>query len=384
MKKINIDNFNSYKEILSLILNLYKINKENKFILYTIKQDRSLIYEVIENIFPKIYKFKEIIYLRVFWFPVCFIKNEKYRELFWDLNIEWFIWHINVKNSKECLKCIKYNNCLWYEKNNNIIWIKNNRDILIKWEEIFKKLEYIYNYFINIWIKVWFKSTIYDLEYIIINNLDCNFKNVECIIIEWYEKFKITNTEVTNEKWFEHNLFLKKNNKWILKDIYKETKLSIEFSIIINNTLFINNVFNIDNIFLYRIIQNKKEKILELLENIFITKWLDLLNKEFNWIWIWNYRGKLIFINCEDIYHIKNDFDKYIVFVNDSIKDYVPYIYQFKYFIAHIYNPVTHFALISREINWELFHWLPYDFLLNLKTWDNLNINYETWKIMKM
>lgn len=389
MKKINIDNYNSYKELLSIVLNLYKI-WENKIIFYTLEQRSLIIKELMDYLIDYLYKFKDKMYVKFILIPICLVKNSEYIELFFDVNIEGYIWYINYKNNKKCISCDKYNNCFWSINSDfKLIAFNEYSKNHIFWKELLNKLTFINDYFSNMWIKIWFYSHIYDINLIIEGNLYSDIKLINCVILEWHNFFRrwyiwLDKNEYNNtieSQWFEHNLLLKEQNYEKLNYIFNKTWLSLEFFIVKSFSIFQHNtIINNNNIYIKY--NDFKTSILEILENIFIVKKINIKNKLFIWTWIWIYIWKLIFISSKDIYGIKSDFDKYIVFINDSINQYIPDIYKFKYFITHKYNPIIHFAIILREIWWDLFHWVNYDFLLNLKSGDILKINFKTWEVM--
>jgi hypothetical protein len=384
MKKINIDNFNWYKEILALILNLYKKKWENKFILYTLKQDENLLNDIISNLLPIIYKFKSFIFLKLLGFPFCIVWN--YKEDFTFKYISWYIWRSVIKLEKECIKCLYYDNCLGII--NNKITIKSvYKDIeIITFKEFKGRLNEL-----AIFLKkhtLISEKPLFFLRNININSLKDNdfinfshFKYIS-LVVKDYSLFIVS---------WKKNLFFKSDNFKIISSI--NTNFSFCFTIDpIKRLKQIDKIVSMQNYNLYIncTLHNKnvyRDSINYLKDNIYIiNNNLDLKNTKFYWkctngsLFSWT----LKFLNLEDIDNIKKDFENYIIYVNDNINYFIPDIYKFKYFISQSYNSNTHFAIISREIWANLMYNLPYDFLLNLKSWDLLNVNYKTWEIMEI
>jgi len=136
------------------------------------------------------------------------------------------------------------------------------------------------------WIKLEFYSHIYDLNFIIRNNLYVDIKLINCVIIEWTDFFRRWDINLYNYdniiafQWFEHNLILNDKDHKYLNYILNYTWLSLEFSIIKDFNIF--SEFNIinENGF-YTKYDNFNVSILEILENIFIVKNIDIKNKLF-------------------------------------------------------------------------------------------------------
>lgn len=93
---------------------------------------------------------------------------------------------------------------------------------------------------------------------------------------------------------------------------------------------------------------------------------------------------ELIYMRIKDIKSIKEDYWKYIIWLNNSeINNYIPDIYKFNNFMIwwKNENKLTHYMIIFREINAMYIDNIDLSAVFSITNWTRLNVDYNSWII---
>lgn len=266
---------------------------------------------------------------------------------------------------------------------------------MIKKNYIKNALNEIYLFFIEIWID---KEDIFLWLQFDLNNKFLYINKELLLNVSLWINYK----EWKYDRYF---LYDKKQLKFLNKEINDE-----KFTVI-NNLFFKNYViqsrFN-------RLISKKWLSI-----NIGYFYNLNLKNKNYNWIkyfaqnvgfdldtyikqaisektdykwkelkWRTNEKKQialeLIYMRIKDIKSIKEDYWKYIIWLNNSeINNYIPDIYKFNNFMIwwKNENKLTHYMIIFREINAMYIDNIDLSAVFSITNWTRLNVDYNSWII---